>query len=236
MKKCKKCNKEKELISFSKDNRSKDGLQSKCISCNKAYYVENKKKIDLKSKERHLKNKTHNNKRSRDYYKKNSEGIKEYQKKYSESNKEKVNGYKRKWVLENKEYCKNYYNVNKIEICKKRRDRINSDPMFKLKCSLRTLISVSFNSVKPYKTEKIIGCSFDFFKKHIESKFKPFMTWENKGNPKDGVFEPLKNWDIDHIIPLSTAKNESEVLILSHYTNLQPLCSFENRFIKRDNI
>jgi len=236
MKKCKKCNKDKELTNFSKDSRSKDGLQSKCISCNKAYYLENKKSISLKNKTRHLKNKIHNNNRSKEYYKKNSKTVKEYQKKYSEINREKTNGYKNKWRLENKEYYKSYYDINKTEINKKRQERINSDPMFKLKCSLRSLINVSFNTVKPCKTEEIIGCSFEFFKKHIESKFKPFMTWENKGNPKDGVFEPLKNWDIDHIIPLSTAKNESEVLKLNHYTNLQPLCSFENRFIKRDNI
>ena len=62
------------------------------------------------------------------------------------------------------------------------------------------------------------------------------MNWENKGNPKDKILEPNKTWDIDHIIPLSTAKTEEEVLKLNHYSNLQPLCSYYNRFIKKDNI
>ena len=43
-------------------------------------------------------------------------------------------------------------------------------------------------------------------------------------------------WDIDHIIPLSSAKNEKELLELCEFTNLQPLCSYTNRWVKSDNI
>ena len=61
-------------------------------------------------------------------------------------------------------------------------------------------------------------------------------VWENYVNPKDGIYELNKTWDIDHIIPLSSAKNENELIKLNHYTNLQPLCSYTNRFIKKDTI
>ena len=61
------------------------------------------------------------------------------------------------------------------------------------------------------------------------------MTWENQGNPKDGIIEPNKTWDIDHIVPLSSAKTELELLKLCCFNNLQPLCSYVNRFIKRNN-
>ena len=88
---------------------------------------------------------------------------------------------------------------------------------------------------KTSKTQDIIGCSFEEFKSHLESQFKDWMSWENKGNPEDGILEPDKTWDIDHIIPLSTATTEEELIKLNHYTNLQPLCSFTNRLIKRDN-
>lgn len=36
-------------------------------------------------------------------------------------------------------------------------------------------------------------------------------------------FENYGKWHLDHIIPLSTAKTEKEVIILNHYTNFQPL-------------
>jgi len=61
------------------------------------------------------------------------------------------------------------------------------------------------------------------------------MNWQNYGNPVDGLIEPNKTWDIDHIIPISSAINEDELLKLNHYTNLQPLCSYYNRFVKKNN-
>jgi hypothetical protein len=58
------------------------------------------------------------------------------------------------------------------------------------------------------------------------------MTWENRGLYNG---ELNYGWDIDHIIPLSSAKTEEEVKKLNHHTNLQPLCSKTNRDIKRNN-
>jgi len=58
----------------------------------------------------------------------------------------------------------------------------------------------------------------------------------NYGNPKDGVLEINKTWDIDHIIPISSVNTEQELLKLSHYSNLQPLCSYINRVVKKNNL
>lgn len=41
-------------------------------------------------------------------------------------------------------------------------------------------------------------------------------------------------WDLDHIIPISSAKTEDDLIKLNHYTNFQPLCSKINREIKRN--
>jgi len=57
------------------------------------------------------------------------------------------------------------------------------------------------------------------------------MTWENYGKYNG---DADYGWDIDHIIPLSMAKTEEEIIKLCHHTNLQPLCSFTNRVIKKD--
>ena len=60
------------------------------------------------------------------------------------------------------------------------------------------------------------------------------MNWDNYGDPKDGILELNKTWDIDHIEPLSSAKTEEDIIRLNHYTNLQPLCSYYNRHIKKN--
>jgi hypothetical protein len=58
------------------------------------------------------------------------------------------------------------------------------------------------------------------------------MNWNNRG-----LYNGTENygWDLDHIIPLSSAKTEGEVIKLNHYTNIQPLCSYVNRDIKKNN-
>lgn len=73
------------------------------------------------------------------------------------------------------------------------------------------------NYLKTSKTVMMIGCSWDELKNHIESKFYDGMSWDNRNL-----------WHIDHIIPLSSAKSEEEMIKLSHYTNLQPLWAADN--------
>ena len=75
------------------------------------------------------------------------------------------------------------------------------------------------NITKKNKTFDIVGCTPEFLKEHLEKQFKNEMTWENYG---------FYGWHIDHIIPLSSAKNEEELYKLCHYTNLQPLWAKEN--------
>jgi hypothetical protein len=103
-----------------------------------------------------------------------------------------------------------------------------------MKIGIRSLIRNSFNKINKNKsklTEEILGCTFEEFKIHLESKFEPWMTWENRGLYNG---ELNYGWDIDHIIPLATASSEEDVIRLNHYSNLQPLCSKINRYIKRD--
>ena len=87
---------------------------------------------------------------------------------------------------------------------------------------------------KKSRTHEILGCSFDEFKSHIESQWEDWMNWDNYGNPEDGIYEPNKTWDIDHAVAISSAITEEDVIRLNHHTNLQPLCSYDNRFIKKD--
>ena len=116
----------------------------------------------------------------------------------------------------------------------RKKEKYSSDTNYKIKSQIRALIYKIFkrNGVsKNSKTVEILGCSFEELKLYLESKFEPWMTWENKGL-YNGDFN--YGWDIDHIIPLASAEKEEDIIKLNHYTNLQPLCSKVNRDIKRD--
>ena len=75
---------------------------------------------------------------------------------------------------------------------------------------------------KTTRTKEMLGIDSSGFKLHIESKFQEGMTWENYGQ-----------WHVDHIKPISLARNEQEIVELNHYTNLQPLWASDN--IKKSN-
>lgn len=164
----------------------------------------------------------------------------ETRKKYLEANKEKIKQQKRENYLANQEkrikYQTLYNNENKDKINEYRNKKHSTDIMYKLRKNVRNLIGNSIrnnNFKKLSKTEQILGCTFEEFKTYLESKFEPWMTWDNRGNWNGVASEPNTAWDIDHIIPLVTATNETELIKLNHYTNLQPLCSYTNRYIKR---
>ncbi|MNP21719.1 hypothetical protein D3C76_1143500 [compost metagenome] len=72
---------------------------------------------------------------------------------------------------------------------------------------------------KSTKTEALLGCSFEEFKAFLEAKFLPGMTWENRG---------IDGWHIDHVIPLSSARDRDEMERLCHFTNMQPLWAADN--------
>ncbi len=127
---------------------------------------------------------------------------------------------KKKYKKENKEKIKN---INK----RYRKHRMDNDLVFRSKIYARNLIRKSISKKgysKKSKTYKILGCSYIEFKEYLESKFSNGINWENR-----------ELWHIDHIIPISFADSEEEVILLNHYTNLKPIWSFENT-IKSDRI
>lgn len=195
------------------DNKFFTQNRKQCNKCrkksNKKYYSENKDSLLLKQKNYILNNKD----KQKDYFYKNKDKRKEYMKLYYQNNKDKIN--KQKEI-----YSKN---------------RRNNDSLYKLKYNIRRSINISLRNkgfVKKSKTEIILCCSINDFFKYLESKFEPWMNWNNYGL-YDGTLN--YGWDIDHIEPLANAKTEEEILRLNHYTNLQPLCSYTNRNIKKDN-
>lgn len=224
-KECYICDTTKKIEDFYKN-------QTRCKSCTKEYARKNKQRIKEYKKEYREKNKERINEKDRKYYLDNKERLNERNNEYYHNNKEMVREIQRKYREKNKdilstknpEYSKKYYNKNK------------NNEMFLLIKRCRSMIGNSLRMngyYKTQKTEEILGCSFDEFKSHLESKFEDWMNWDNRG-----LFNGEVNygWDIDHIIPLDTATSEEDIINLNHYTNLQPLCSFTNRHIKMDKV
>ena len=102
----------------------------------------------------------------------------------------------------------------------RKKERKQNEPEFYLKVTLRCRLNHAIKGyVKSKKTEEMLGCTWDFARKHIESQFKDGMNWSNHG---------LHGWHVDHIIPLASAKSRQELENLFHYTNLQPLWARDN--------
>lgn len=210
MKKCSTCKIEKDIINFTKDKRKKDGLKINCIECCKVLY---------------------NNYREKNYQKER-ERSKKYNREKRVINKEETKIYKKEYFQKNKEIItikrREKYNMNKDIINKNRSSNITK----RLNNTIGNLIRTYLKSNGFYKksrTYKILGCSPLKLKIYLESRFENWMTWDNYGKYNS---ELCYGWDIDHIIPISSAKTEEEILKLNHYTNLQPLCSYTNRYVK----
>jgi hypothetical protein len=163
----------------------------------------------------------------------------ETRKKYLEANKEKIKEQKKQYYEKNKvEYIntvKSYQSNNREKIRQYNKNRRKTDELFKLKGNLKCLIrnSIIKEFTKQSKTEEILGCSFEQFKQYLESQFESWMNWDNYGLYNG---ELNYGWDIDHIIPLASAITLDDIIKLNHYTNLQPLCSYTNRCIKKNNM
>lgn len=195
------------------------------------YREKNKLILAQKSKEYKELNKNIISEKNKEYKEKNKERVKEQNikdnKTYREKNKNIIAQKKKEYYEANKEKIREYYRQYKL-------NRKKTDLIFFLKEKVRNIIykAIKHKTAKNKSSEEILGCTYEEFKTYLESLFEDWMSWENYG-----LYNGTLNhgWDIDHIIALDLAKNPKELINLNHYTNLQPLCSYRNRYIKKNN-
>ena len=218
-KKCTKCGEVKSLDEFSNAKKGKHGKHARCKSCFKLYYQDNKEKYKQSNIIWQENNREYRKNISKEYYKKNKEYIRKQHQKWNENNKEKRKIYDQK----NKHIRQKYYKENKERIIKKTgeytKERIKTDPLFKLTCSIRTNIGNSLiksGYTKKAKSYNILKCEYDFF-----------MNWLN-GLASNGHTYGIGELHLDHVIPISLAETEDEAILLSHYSNYQLLSADEN--------
>ena len=223
---------------------------------------EQKKRKQLKNKEYYLKNKELISKKQAIYYAANKEKMREVQNIYLSlpETKEKKKIYSKKYRKKNakmlsikhrairiknaeaiSEQKRGYYIRKKDHIIKrtiayaKKVSLANTKQgiNFRIVRACRTRVWNLLNgNFKSASTMALIGCTGDELRKHLESKFEPWMTWENYGKRST-----IKNWDIDHIIPCAKFDLECPVQqhACFHYSNLQPMEHIAN-IKKRDKV
>jgi hypothetical protein len=204
---CSSCKTEQSIEFFHKYKNSKDGHTHRCKTC-----VSRKKIVNETEKECTVCNII----KPLPEYNKRKNGKLGYSSVCQVCNNQK----RKSWINSNKEhhleYRKNY-----------RKNRIINDPSYKLINNLRCRLNdfLNFRNIKKHNTTvELIGCTPKELKIYLESKFIENMSWENYG---------YTGWHVDHRIPLSSAKNISDIYKLFHYTNLQPLWGIDN--LKKGN-
>ena len=118
---------------------------------------------------------------------------------------------------------KEYYQKNREEILRKRKER-NSTLQTRLSNAIsKGMYKAIKQNKSEYHWEDLVPYNFEQLCQHLESQFTPEMNWNNFG----------EYWEIDHIIPQNmfsfTTHQDRDFQICWSLMNLRPLNWLENR-------
>jgi len=136
-----------------------------------------------------------------------------WHKRYRNENKVIVKFRKDRWKNENREHHNAY---QRSYINERRKVDIN----FRLLKQMRSRMSNALKrNQKSAKTMELTGCTMEFLRAYLESKFEDGMSWDNYGV-----------WHVDHIIACANfdLSDPEQQRICFHYTNLQPMWGEHN--------
>ena len=140
-------------------------------------------------------------------------------KQWKSNNKQKIKIYNIKYRKENavsikkqeKQYRTAHKNILNIKNNIREKERHKNDPMFKLRHYISIRVGGALKSNRGSKHGKSIlqylSYTIDDLKSHIESKFEPWMNWNNRGKYNIKTWnnddQLTWTWQLDHIIPHS---------------------------------
>ena len=245
---CTKCGECKPATAEFFDKRSAliGGITAHCKICakmaRKTYYLENKEKVKAAANEYYRQNTEIAKERVIAHYHANKDKIRDRVKKYALENPEKIKAARAEAYQADKEKYKagasNYYKANKDKVHISQADwrsrnkhrvqsysanyakKIKESPVLLLQIRYRSIVSKAWRGqgfAKRSRSHEILGCTWDEFKSHIERQFTKGMGWDR-----------IDEIHLDHIVALSTAKTEADVLALNRFTNLRPLWAKDN--------
>lgn len=144
------------------------------------------------------------------------------------ANQEKRKNYIKKYKSEHPEYadkiregCKKWRKENPNYITNWGTNKRKTDPQYAIKSVIYASIHGYLKNGKKEHIVWYLGCTWEEFKKHLESQFQEGMTWENRG---------IHGWHIDHIKPVNTfdLTDEKQLKECWNYKNLRPLWAKDN--------
>jgi hypothetical protein len=103
---------------------------------------------------------------------------------------------------------------------RRQHQRRRTDPLIAMHARISRLHRHALTMVGAIKTSptfEALGYTVEAFVSHIERQFLRGMGWHN-----------MSQWQIDHIVPVSTAKTEQDVVALNQLSNLRPMWAKEN--------
>lgn len=200
--------------------------REKVSAYSKAWHKNNPEKVKASNKASREKNCEKIKVRNKAYRENNSEKIKAYYKAFCENNHEERKAYKKAWYDDNSEkvrtQSKAYYENNHEKINVRRKAYLENNPSSKIAERLRSRVRFALKGTpKSASTEKLLGCSFNYFREYFSALFTDDMTITDfmEGRIHIDHRKPCNEFDL-------TKKEEQKKCF--HYTNLQPLWAEEN--------
>lgn len=135
-----------------------------------------------------------------------------------------------KWRIENPDKHESYRKQPHVMRAQRENNRrYRKDAFYRMQENARKLVKRCLTNAgytKRSRSKEILGCTYDFLVGWLEHVSHVSIN---------------EQFHIDHVIPISLAKTEQEVLWLSHFSNLQLLLptvntSKGNRYILKENL
>jgi hypothetical protein len=194
-----------------------DANPQKYIDAAKASYWADPEKSKENAKRKYAKNADHYKTKQREWNARNKEKLSDYNKKRQEINPDANKVRVAKWREQYPDKCKN--------VRKRYYDKMVTNPVFRLNNAFSGRMRHALAGTAYKKGGKswvnIVGYDVAELKSHLESLFRPGMTWDNYGE-----------WHVDHIVPVSSFEYDSydhpEFRKCWALSNLQPLWAEDN--------
>lgn len=103
-------------------------------------------------------------------------------------------------------------------------EKYNTDPIYRenKKISMNICSAIKYGGYKPTSTlVSIIGLEYNEYMRYIESTWTEGMSWDNYGKTKGC-------WNIDHIIPKSSATTYEELISRFFFKNSRAMWHSDN--------